>query len=389
MTYKQNIKTSNKKLYYLPVICIFLILSITLTSTTIQIFLFTSYSSLVFYLTTFLSLTLTFGILCIICVKFVRWFLKGKNYFILLYSILFAIYCCSILSALVYAIDVLPSSHPSNIKPTPPRILMSTTTLPSTDFHTNTVITYDLLFIISFILAWILTVMILKQYSRRIGQFKFWILVSLPLFFYVLHYGEIWDFLNLHRIFNLPYNITIPSSIGESIFITLVNSDIQMGGIFFGLSFLPLILKLKNYNIRNNMIITLIGMMLLFCSRDLYSIFVPSFPPGGVVTISFMVLSSFMLYMGLTSFIKSALKDRQFYLDLAKRIETDTKLLKNIIYLENEKLLMHQVKPLFDFSIKWEQEHKERDLTTMDINSILNDVLSELREREEKRQKVN
>lgn len=111
----------------------------------------------------------------------------------------------------------------------------------------------------------------------------------------------------------------IPSTIGEALFASLMKSDIQIGGIFFGISFLIIALKLKSSQLRNIMIIVVIGMTLLFGSRDYHSIFVPAIPPGGVVTISFMTIASYMLLSSLTSFVKLASRDKQLYADLTHR----------------------------------------------------------------------
>ena len=129
--------------------------------------------------------------------------------------------------------------------------------------------------------------MLLKQYSRRIGKYSFWFLVSIPLFFYLTRYGTI----NLfgHEVFVSELNI-IPSSFIEAVLNTFKNANIQLGGVFFAFAFLIIALKLKNYELRRTIIIAVIGIMLVFGFRDLHSIFVSSFPPGGVVTISFMAI---------------------------------------------------------------------------------------------------
>ena len=84
------------------------------------------------------------------------------------------------------------------------------------------------------------------------------------------------------------------------------------------------------------MIIVVIGITLLFGSRDLHSIFVPAIPPGGVVTISFMAIASYMLLSSLISFVKLASRDKQLYADLTHKVENDSVLVKNLISSEKE-----------------------------------------------------
>ena len=89
----------------------------------------------------------------------------------------------------------------------------------------------------------------LKQYSRRIGKYKFWILVSLPLIFYLIRYeGIILSYFNLNDLINLPSIGIIYPSIEVAIYTAFINSNIQTTGIFFGFSFLTILLKLKNSN---------------------------------------------------------------------------------------------------------------------------------------------
>ena len=128
-----------------------------------------------------------------------------------------------------------------------------------------------------------------------------------PLVFYMTRYEILFNFLDL----NTAGTNILPSSLGQAFFIMFVNSDIQMIGIFFALSFLTVSLKLKG-QLRKNMIVTVIGMILLFASRDLHSVFVHSFPPGGVVTISFMAVGSYMLFTGLISFLISPPEIKSF-----------------------------------------------------------------------------
>jgi hypothetical protein len=217
--------------------------------------------------------------------------------------------------------------------------------------------------------------MILKQYSRRIGKYTFWFLVSIPLFFYLTRYETI----NLfgQNAFITESNI-IPSSIIESIFNTFKNANIQLGGVFFGLAFLIVALKLKNYQLRRTIIITVIGIMLLFGSRDLHSIFVSSLPPGGVVTISFMSIGSYMLLFGLFSFVKLATRDRELYIDLMRQIDTNV-ILKSLITSEKDILTVSIVRPLIERSKQWQKENSQEEMKIEEIREVVDDVVSEVR----------
>ena len=317
----------------------------------------------------------------ILSFNFFRWYLKGRNNFTLLYGILFSFYCITLVLALIYLLSGL-ATHPATINYTSPIELRAGTFSINIAFQNHVAAVYDIFFIMSFLLGWILTVFMLKQYSRRIGKYKFWILVSLPLFFYLLHYeGIILSYFNLNDLINLPSLGVIYPSIEAAIYAAFINSNIQATGIFFGFSFLTILLKLKNSQLQNYMVITIIGMMILFASRDFHSIFLNSLPPNGVITISFMVIGAFMLFTGIISFLKLAARDKEFYTDLITRIESDISLIKNIILTEKEIELSNKIKPLIEYSNKWQKEHEYRLMKNEEVIQIIQDVISEIRQR--------
>jgi hypothetical protein len=379
--YLKEIEIKYKKYYFISIFIVYSILSLTLITTTIQISLFKSYSNIIFYLTSYISFISTLGFLSILSFNFYRWYLKGKNNFTLIYGILFSLYCITLLLALIYLISGL-ATHPSTINYTSPRELRGGTFSINIIFQNHVALVYDIFFIMSFLLGWLLTVYMLKQYSRRIGKYKFWILVSIPLFFYLIRYeGIILNYFNLDSIISLPVLGIIYPSIKDAIYTAFTNSNIQTTGIFFGFSFVPILLKLKNSLLQNYMIITIIGMMILFASRDFYSIFLNSIPPNGTITISFMPIGAFMLFTGIISFLKLAARDKEFYRDLIIRIERDISLVKNIILTEKEREISNKIKPLIEFSDRWQKEHEYRLMKNEEVIQIIQDVISEVRER--------
>src|SRR5215204_7324061 len=193
--------------------------------------------------------------------------------------------------------------------------------------------------------------------------------------------GIIIDLFNLDDILKLSSLGTIYPNIGAAIYAAFINSNIQATGVFFGLSFLAILLKLKNSQLQNDMLITIIGMMILFASRDFHSIFLNSLPPNGVITTSFMPIGAFMLFTGIISFLKLAARDKEFYRDIIIRIESDISLVKNIILTEKETEISNKIKPLIEYSNKWQKEHEYRPMKNEEVMQIIKDVISEVRER--------
>jgi hypothetical protein len=370
---------SKRLYYYLLALSVHIALSFALVVTVFQMFLLDHYSNAIFYLSSYVSLLSSLTFLLILSFTFLRWFKLRANYLTLSYGILFSFLCCGIIIAMVYLVNGL-DTHPLIIKPVPPRVLIANTYTTNVSFQNYLGIAYDLIFLFSFILAWILSIMILRQYSRRMGKFLFWVLVALPLIFYITRYDNTLNYLGFFIISQSSSNI-IPSSLMQGIFLAFESANIQLGAVFFAIPFMMIALKLKKYQLNKAIMVTVIGITLVFSSRDLHSLFVSSFPPGGVVTVSFMSVGSYMLLVGLTSLVKQGLKDKQFYNDLQSRIENDDVLFKHLISSERKMLTLEMTKPLIEFSMKWQRENLKDEMNLQDIREIVNDVISEIRKK--------
>ena len=88
-----------------------------------------------------------------------------------------------------------------------------------------------------------------------------------------------------------------------------------------------------------------------------------------------------MLFTGIISFLKLAARDKEFYRDLIIRIERDISLVKNIILTEKETEISNKIKPLIEFSDRWQKEHEYRLMKNEEVIQIIQDVISEVRER--------
>ena len=162
---------------------------------------------------------------------------------------------------------------------------------------------------------------------------------------------------------------------------TLLNSNLQFGGIFFAILFLVISKKIpKGHQIINSLITSSIGMMLLFSSKNLSTLILPSYPPVGIVAISFLGLASYLLLLGIYSSATVAARDIKLRKYLNKKIENDTTLLNNIAYAENESEIQKNVKSLMDYSSQWQENTKQYEINQQEIKEIINNILSEVKE---------
>ena len=375
-----NLKSNLKnKYFYFIVLIIQSLLSITLLTIYGQMILYSNYYNLFIFVIVYTSFLSSIGFLSILTVKLVRWFTLTPNYSILLYGIAISIFILNTIIGLVYVTQVL-LSHTDIIKPASCRALFGSL------FHINPGLSiylsnlYDITSIISFIAVWFVTIFMLKQYSHSIGKIKYWILVSIPLIVFMTKYEII-----LYYILYNPSILEIISSIKsnsivDQIVSTFLNSNLQIGGIFFAIAFLVIVKKIpKGHKIVNALIISLIGMMFLFGSKNVSALIIPAYPPVGIVAISFMGLASYLLLVGIYSSATIAARDITLRKYLNKKVENDTTLLNNIAYAENENEIQKNVKSLMDYSSQWQENNKQHELNQQEIKEIVNDVLSEVK----------
>ena len=132
----------------------------------------------------------------------------------------------------------------------------------------------------------------LKEYSNKVGgQLKYWIIVSIPLIFYI---GQFFVQFNSQIIFQLTSNITSFSIILTIVFIF----SKLIGGLLFGIPFWIIAKTIHNSAIKTSMTIAGFGFIFLFLTNQANGIIVSPYPPFGITTSLFFGLSSFLVMIG-------------------------------------------------------------------------------------------
>jgi hypothetical protein len=297
-----------------------------------------------------------------------------------MYGIAISFFILNTIIGLVYVSQILFTTT-DIIQPASCRVLFGSL------FHINPGLSiylsnfYDITSIISFIALWFVTTIMLKQYSRSIGKIKYWTLVSVPLIVFMTKYEII-----IYYFLKDPAILEILSSfrsntILDQIVSAFLNSNFQIGGIFFAIAFLVIAKKIpKGHQIINSLIISSIGMMFLFGSKNISALIISSYPPVGIVAISFLGLASYLLLIGIYSIATIAARDITLRKYLNKKVENDTTLLNNIAYSENENEIQKNVKSLMDYSSQWQQNNIQHELNQQEIKEIVEDIISEVKE---------
>jgi hypothetical protein len=229
---------------------------------------------------------------------------------------------------------------------------------------------YTVFNIIFFILLWTSTALLLSQHSKRLGRAQYWIVISLPLAAYLS------IFLVVDRIIEAApadLDITYVVILGY----TLPN---VISGILFGIPFWSVAKSLRQgSDVRKYMVITGLGFVLFFVATTATVDHAP-YPPLGLVSISFIGLSSYLIFKGLYYSAISISEDTNLRQSIRKIIKKEAELLGNI----GRAQLQQQIEKKVTEVVKSQQENLIAETgieTSMDddeVNRYLKEVIEEL-----------
>jgi hypothetical protein len=170
---------------------------------------------------------------------------------------------------------------------------------------------YALTAILLFVLTWIATALLLRHYSRKLGQIKYWVLVSIPLVYFLSQFQPLFLFTFTE------FRLSDPVLFGI-VYTLLFSVSKPLGGVLFGVAFWMVARRLKDNKVKGYLIISAYGMTLLFASNQPTALILVPYPPFGLVTICFMGLASYLLYLGIYSSAVSVSEDSRLRQPLEK-----------------------------------------------------------------------
>jgi len=227
---------------------------------------------------------------------------------------------------------------------------------------------------ISFLITWIATISLLHHYSRKLGRLKYWIIVAIPLVYFLSQF--------LNPLLGLFNPIIELSPVINSILLILVFSlSKPAGGILFGIAFWNIARNVQSSMVRDYMIIAAYGLVLLFISNQAIStVNAPSFPPFGLVTVSFMGLASYLMLVGIYYSAMSVSQDVKLRKTIRRFAVDELRLLDNIGSAELSVKLENQMKDIItkNQTMMLEQTGVQPSLSEEDAKQYLNEILKEL-----------
>jgi hypothetical protein len=183
--------------------------------------------------------------------------------------------------------------------------------------------TYAISSAIAFVFLWLGTVYMLKSYQKRFGNKKYWVVMSIPLFYFLSQFQPIiLDFFLSYASNNVV--------LFDFIYILMEHVSRPIGGVLFGFAFIHASQKVQNQKVRDYLVVTGIGLLLLFVSYDAQGLITTPFPPLGLLSGSYFGLSCYLILIGIYTSALSVSQDSILRASIRKSVETEMRFLKSI-----------------------------------------------------------
>jgi hypothetical protein len=340
-----------------------------------QMVLTSSYHVLIVGIVIWINYVLAIILLGFLSQRFISWFRSNHNAAVLAYALAMMMISINAVFTLLFLTNQFTHSFSGPIiQPalTPVANYGSVYDI----FNAGYVITS----IISFILMWIATVLLLHNYSRRFGRAKYWILVSIPLIYFLSQFQFV--FVDLFTSFRISQPILF-----GVVYTLFFDATIPLGGALFGIAFWSVARKIGRNAVRRYMMISAYGMMLLFSSNQATGLALVPYPPFGLATVSFFGLSSFLVFVGIYSSAISVSEDFELRKSIRRYAIEESRLLDSIgmaqMEREIEKRVLTLAKRNQDKMV--EETGVQTSLSENDVKQYLEQVLQEVRKQKTRR----
>jgi hypothetical protein len=229
--------------------------------------------------------------------------------------------------------------------------------------------------LISFIIIWISTVL---HYSNKIGKVRYWLLVSIPLVYFLTQF--------VSHFTSLLTQILVADPFFYGIAFTLAFYFSKLiGGVLFGVAFWSMAKSLpRESTVKKYMLVAAYGLILFFVSNQNGIVSSGSlFPPFGLITASFLAFSSYLMFSGLYSATISVSEDLSLRRTIRRLALKESKMLDNIataqIEHEIQAAVLRVTKKQKDAIVQ--ESGIEPSLTMDDAKRYLDGVLMEIKKK--------
>jgi hypothetical protein len=305
----------------------------------------------------------------ILSYRLILWYRINRTKIVLAYAAATSIISLNAILALLYVMVEL-SDKPTYVT----AFINSTNVFGTTDDIFSPA--YILTSILSFVTTWIASVMLLYRYSKAIGRIQYWILVSLPLVYFLSQFQTFFlaIFSDLRASEPVPFGVT---------YMIIFIATEPAGGILFGLAFRSASGAIKKDSVKDYAIISSVGIILLFSSNQVTSLVSLPYPPAGLVSVSFLSLSCYLILVGIYSSALSIARDSALRQSIKKSVQKDFELFHTIGSSEMEQAIFRRTKKIIKETNVEQYLPTESFSVDEDIKSYVKEVIKEVKEKRE------
>lgn len=362
--------------YYIIFVIQTSILSITLLIILQMIFL-QKYSIFLLNAATHISHLSALFFLIMLVFVFVSWLRSRRNHVMLLYTIAFSLIASNIIVSFIYLEHHFSRSLVPNIRYFP--ITFFVTQFTPSQWSESLSLIFEILSFSSFLAMWSATITLLYQYRYKLGRMKYFILMSLPLIYYLFpleaYFGNIFSPL----IQNSPISFGVTYTI-------IFSATKQLGALIFSLTFLTASSLVSRDSIRKLLLISAIGMAVLFGSIEITTLQYKIYPPFGLISESLMPIGAYLFFIGMFSTATSIAQDAQLRKDFYKSAKSQLTVLRAIGIRQMEIEMLRKFKSAQKRTSMLEtsdQSYPEDE----DIKEMVREVLKEVSSKNKEKQK--
>lgn len=374
---RKNILKSTQRLaltmkpYQAIILAVQILMMIIILTIILQIILIHVYDLRLVYSSTILTHLSVLTFMAVLVIMFISWLRSRRNYTTLLYLMSFFLISVSVIVSLIYLEYQFSFSNSLYRKEYPIHNYVIRQEIRPLSESLAT--TFDIMYLLSFFAIWIATAALLSQYRHKLGKIKYYTLIGIPMIYYLFtfegYFGNAFSQLVLH--YPVTYGVTY----------TLVFSATkQIGALLFSLAFLATSSLVRNERVIKSMLISSIGIAMLFGSIEIATLQYRLYPPYGIVTEAFMPLGAYLLLVGIFTSATSVARDAKLRNEFYKSAMSQFALLKTIGFTQMEKELMKNFQTIEKRTSKIEetQEHYSEE----NVRLIVREVLEELKRKD-------
>jgi hypothetical protein len=364
---EQDIKRTHFKMLEKTVTMVQYILIAIMVFIVLQIIFMSQYYTAVLNVVVVISAGFAVYILSLLAYWFLSWFVRTKTLIVLLYGLAMAVSATATIGTIVLFNTVLLDKQPI-ITP------QSEVIYPPPSSWANSFQTIS--GVVSFVLVWSGTVLLLRHNMYRIGRVKFWALSSTPLIVFSTIY------LSLYQVVggSFPTDDPIGSIVVPILFIIYAGIA---AAILIGLAFSSIAKALSNEtSIKDYLFIVSYGFILFFVTT-LTTIVGGGYPPFGIVNVLLIGPLSFLILTGLYRSAVSVAEDVKLRRLIRDTTKKELDLLYDIGSAETSKEIERKVMTVMkkNRDVLAQQSGVEPSLTEKEIQDLVSIIQEERKNR--------